>query len=223
MLAFLFSKYIPLHSSKPELLAAALDLFFSQNSKVLLNCKELSSEMTIHMQTAHLWKAFCTHLEERNWWKQGGKLCIRDSFLVWILLSGSETTGQFAKEGCSQDGKCRYRWQLEGSGRAEDDLLLDLDKLAPSPASCWVNESWEQDWNKDVPQDKADVLQGLNQRPCREAGSRAIAVNQYHLFLLQSTHKSLPLWVTTLYLRDLYNTPFSSILKQSRFLPRALS
>lgn len=41
-----------------------LHLVCSQNSQAPLNCKEVSSEMTIHMQTAHLWKASCTHLEE---------------------------------------------------------------------------------------------------------------------------------------------------------------
>lgn len=78
---FLFSKYIALHSSKPELFATALDLVFSQSSQVLLNCKELSSKMKVHLQTAHVWKAFCTHLEELL--KASGK-AVQQGLLSWF-------------------------------------------------------------------------------------------------------------------------------------------
>lgn len=195
MLAFLFSKYIPLHNSKP--FCNSLDLVFWQNSQALLNYKEVSSEMAIHTQRAHLWKALCTHLG-RGLVKGGGK-AVYEGLLSWFEYCSVTLKLQASLQrwGPARTQKCRYRCQLEGSGTAEDDLLMDLDKLAPSLTSCWVREPWEQDRNKDIPQDKTDVLQGLSQRPWREAGSRGTAVNQHHLFLLQSTHKSLSLWVTS--------------------------
>lgn len=148
--------------------ATVLNLVSSQHFWVLFNCEEVSSEMTFHVQTTDLWKAICTQPGPRTC-ERRVKSCVSEtSFQSWILFNNSETKGPVCKGEVQATQRCAH---ADGNLKATAVqkmstmcLLLDFDRLAPSPASCRVNESWAQAGNYNIPQGKTDALQGLNQR-----------------------------------------------------------
>lgn len=77
--------------------ATVLNLVSSQHFWVLLNCEEVSSEMTFHIQTTDLWKAICTQPGPRTC-ERRVKSCVSEtSFQFWILFNNSETKGPVCK------------------------------------------------------------------------------------------------------------------------------